>query len=196
MAHDSTPPPVQRLFTALAWCLDRAVTSLNTLGSLLIIALMALICADVVGRNVLATSLPGVIELAELSIVSIVFLQIADTLKSGKLMRSEAILGFINRAYPRIGVCMGILFDIAGAVLFYFIADGATDRFVKAWNGGFYLGNLGSFTAPTWPMELCVALGSWLMCILFAAQTIRGSADLIQGNRPPDKPNLGGDFEP
>ena len=98
-----------RLVAALNWCLDKAVTSLNSLGSLIIIALMGLICADVVGRNAFAASLPGVIELAELGIVSIVFLQIADTLKSGKLMRSDALLNVINTAFPRVGLTMAIL---------------------------------------------------------------------------------------
>ncbi|MEP1535774.1 MAG: TRAP transporter small permease [Paracoccaceae bacterium] len=174
-----------RVVAALNWCLDKAVTSLNSLGSLIIIALMCLICADVVGRNAFATSLPGVIELAEIGIVSIVFLQIADTLKSGKLMRSDALLHVINAALPRVGLVMAIIFDVAGAVLFYFIANGATDRFFKAWDGGFYLGNLGSFTAPTWPMELCVALGSWLMCLLFATQAIKGTVALYRGEQPP-----------
>jgi TRAP-type C4-dicarboxylate transport system permease small subunit len=183
---DNTPPKSQimRLVQALNWCLDKAVTSLNSLGSLIIIALMALICTDVVGRNVFATSLPGVIELAELGIVSIVFLQIADTLKSGKLMRSDALFKVICAFFPRVGLVMSIIFDVAGAVLFYFIANGATERFFKAWEGGFYLGNLGAFTAPTWPMELCVALGSWLMCLLFATQTISGSAALFRGEAP------------
>jgi len=133
----------------------------------MIMAMMVLICADVVGRNLFAKSLPGVIELVELGIVSIVFLQIADTLKTGKLMRSDALIKTVVRRFPRFGAIMNALFDITGAVLFFFMTKGAYGRFVEAWNGGFYLGNQGSFTAPTWPMELCVTLGSALMCLLF-----------------------------
>lgn len=179
---------VWRVFGALNLVLDKAVTSLNALGTLIIIALMLLICMDVVGRNVLAASLPGVIELAELGIVSIVFLQIADTLKSGKLMRSDALIRKLGAAFPRIGLGLNIVFDITGAVLFYFITTGAFDRFSKAWSGGFYTGNLGSFTAPTWPMELCVALGSGLMCLLFLTQALKGGAALLGGAQPPAPP--------
>ncbi|MEP5633585.1 MAG: TRAP transporter small permease [Tateyamaria sp.] len=188
--------PVWRVFGALNIVLDKAVVSLNALGTLIIIALMVLICTDVVGRNVLATSLPGVIELAELAIVSIVFLQIADTLRSGKLMRSDALIRKISGAFPRVGLVLNIGFDVTGAVLFYFITSGAFDRFSKAWSGGFYTGNLGSFTAPTWPMELCVALGSGLMCLLFVTQAFKGGAALLRGSPPPapQTPDFGDEY--
>ena len=174
-----------RSLSALNWCLDKAVTSLNALGTLIIIALMVLICSDVVSRNAFGHSLPGVIELAELAIVSIVFLQIADTLKSGKLMRSDALIRKLAQSQPRVALVLNIVFDATGALLFYFIANGAIDRFLKAWSGGFYTGNLGSFTVPTWPMELCVALGSSLMFLLFATQSLKGVAALLRGAPPP-----------
>jgi TRAP-type C4-dicarboxylate transport system permease small subunit len=172
-------PLVLRAAQAFNWCLGTAVTSLNALGTMIIIALMVLICADVVGRNLLSTSLPGVIELAELGIVSLVFLQIADTLRSGKLMRSDVLINTIVARFPRIGAFMNLFFDATGAVLFYFIANGAFERFIDAWKGGFYLGNLGSFTAPTWPMVLCVSLGSGLMCLLFLTNALGHLARLF-----------------
>ena len=175
----------------LNWCLSVAVTSLNAMGTMIIIALMVLICADVAGRNLLATSLPGVIELAELGIVSLVFLQIADTLRSGKLMRSDVLINMIIAMFPRVGAFMNLGFDATGAVLFYFIAGGAYDRFTDAWSGGFYLGNQGSFTAPTWPMELCVAMGAGLMCLLFITNAIGQLTRLVRGTPDPKNTELG-----
>lgn len=186
--HDAQTkrPLILRAADVFTWCLNNAVISLNALGTLIIIAMMALICTDVAGRNLLATSLPGVIELTELGIVSIVFLQIADTLRSGKLMRSDALINTIEAMFPRVGLAMNALFNATGATLFYFIANGAFGRFYEAWTGGYYLGNQGSFTAPTWPMELCVALGSGLMCLLFIASAIRNLFSLF-GSSPNNK---------
>jgi len=173
MSVDSPDSPFMlKVASIFSWFLGKSVASLNALGTMLIMAMMVLICSDVIGRNLFSKSLPGVIELVELSIVSIVFLQIADTLKSGKLMRSEAVINNVVRLYPRLGAAMNALFDATGAVLFFFLTRGAFGRFSEAWSGDFYLGNLGSFTAPTWPMELCVALGSGLMCILFITKAI------------------------
>ncbi len=171
-------PLLVSLTTPLMWSLNNATTVLNAIGTLLIIALMVLICVDVVGRNVLYTSVPGVIELAELGIVSIVFLQIGDTLKAGKLMRSDGVIKVIARRVPRLAQFMNMLFDATGGVLFYFIAKGAYKRFTDAFEGGYYIGNLGEFTAPTWPMELTVSVGSALVCLLFATSTIRRFAVL------------------
>ena len=191
MTDSTRQKPLQwRVLHALNWLLDKTVKSLNALGTLIIIALMVLICSDVISRNLLGTSLPGVIELAQLGIVSIVYLQIADTLKSGKLIRSDALMRKLVNAFPRVALLLNIIFDAAGALLFYFLAKGAIDRFIKAWSGDFYIGNLGSFTAPTWPMELSVAVGSALMCLLFATQVIQGGAALRRGTPPPDIGNV------
>jgi TRAP-type C4-dicarboxylate transport system permease small subunit len=169
----TSPSLILRVATALMWCLNIAVTSLNSLGTILIMVMMGLICADVAGRNLLGSSLPGVIELTELGIVSIVFLQIADTYKSGKLMRSDGFIKAIEAKVPRVGLAVNSVFDTTGALLFFYIAKGAENRFSEAWEGGYYLGNQGSFTAPTWPMELIVALGSALLCMLFLASVLR-----------------------
>ncbi len=170
---------VQRTATFVMQVLNVAVTSLNSLGTILIIGMMALVCADVLSRNLLGSSLPGVIELTELGIVSIVYLQIADTYKSGKLMRSDGIITIIQDRFPRISMIINALFDATGVVLFYYIAKGAQKRFSEAWDGGYYLGNQGSFTAPTWPMELIVAIGSCLLCLLFFASVLKNIAQLF-----------------
>lgn len=168
----------RRVVVAVLWVLNTAVTSLNALGTLLIIAMMGLIVADVLSRNLLGTSLPGVIELTELGIVSIVYLQIADTYKSGKLLRSDGVIRAIEAKFPRIGFAVNALFDATGVILFFYIARSAQNRTIEAWDGGFYLGNQGAFTAPTWPMELTVAVGSTLLSLLFLASVIRNLAQL------------------
>jgi TRAP-type C4-dicarboxylate transport system permease small subunit len=74
MPHSQNKRPIiLRVTVPIMWCLNNAVTSLNAAGTLLIFAMMALICADVIARNLLSSSLHGVIELTELGIVSIVF---------------------------------------------------------------------------------------------------------------------------
>ena len=146
---NETRSPMLRLTKPVMWLLNIAVASLNSLDTLLIMAMMGLICADVVSRNLLDTSLPGVIELTELGIVSIVFLQIADTYRSGKLMRSDGVITAIEKKVPRIGMLVNAVFDTTGAILFFYIAKGAQTRFIEAWDGEYYLVNQGSFTAPT-----------------------------------------------
>ena len=70
---------------------QRLTQALNALGTLWIVALMLLINADVLGRDLLGTPVRGVTELVSLSIVGIVFLQLADTLATGRMTRADAI---------------------------------------------------------------------------------------------------------
>jgi TRAP-type mannitol/chloroaromatic compound transport system permease small subunit len=65
---------------------------MNALGTLWILALMVLINVDVLGRNLLVMPVRGVTELVSLSIVGIVFLQLADTLRVGRFTRADVLL--------------------------------------------------------------------------------------------------------
>ena len=53
---------------------------------------MLLINSDVLGRNLFNAPVRGVTELVSLSIVGIVFLQLADTLHSGRFTRADVLL--------------------------------------------------------------------------------------------------------
>jgi hypothetical protein len=75
----------------LPWHFHRVGQALNALGTLWIVALMVLINTDVLGRNLLGAPVRGVTELVSLSIVGIVFLQLADTLHSGRITRADVL---------------------------------------------------------------------------------------------------------
>jgi TRAP-type mannitol/chloroaromatic compound transport system permease small subunit len=80
--------------------LDRLFGAMNALGSLWILVLMALMNLDVAGRNLFNTPVRGVTEMVSLSIVGIVFLQLADTLHSGRFTRAEVLLERLKRSRP------------------------------------------------------------------------------------------------
>ena len=62
---------------------------MNSVGSLWIFALMFLICADVAGRYLFNAPIKGAAEMVGYSIVTAVFLQMASTLRAGRLTRVE-----------------------------------------------------------------------------------------------------------
>ena len=75
--------------------LNAVTQAANIVGSCLIVGLVALIIADVLGRNLFGTPVAGVPEIVSLSIVAIVFLQAPQALLAGRLTRSD---GFIKVA--------------------------------------------------------------------------------------------------
>ncbi len=153
---------------------DRLCDGLNALGSLWIIALMALIAADVVGRTGFNAPVRGVTELLSLSIVGIVFVQLASTQREGRLTRADALLGRLRTSLPRLAALLDGVAHLAGAGLLFVLVWASLPYFTRAWERGEYVGALGDFTAPTWPIRLIIVVGSALAGTQFLLQALDG----------------------
>lgn len=133
---------------------------MNGAGSVWILALMVLINIDVIGRGLLGRPLRGVPEIVGLSIVGIVFLQLAYASGSGRLTRSEALLETLRGTTPRLAHVLDSGFHLLGAMMFAIIAYISLPLFLRSWHGSDYIGVVGYFTAPTWPVKLIIVVGA------------------------------------
>ncbi len=158
---------------ALVW-LTRA---LHVAGALWTVALMLLINADVIGRNAFDTPVRGVSELVGLSIVGIVFLQLADTLRCGRFTRADVWLAPLRRRRPALAAALQALHAALGTALMAVMLWAAWPQFLDVARVGEYVGALGDFTAPLWPVRLLIVLGLGLTALTFAIMA------LAQGRR-------------
>lgn len=153
-----------------------AVDGLNGAGSLLIFAVMALMCADVLSRNLIDRPIDGVAELVAISIVAIVFLQLASALRHGRMSRADLFIdGFVQR-HPHAGHLVCAAFNLAGATMLAVVCYATWPTFVLAWTEGEFIGVEGVFTAPIWPVKLIVLVGSAMTAgqyLLLAAHEMR-----------------------
>lgn len=165
-ARPSTPA------SPLGWIAD----GMNAVGSLLIMAVMVLICADVVARDVFGAPVNGVSEIVAMSIVAIVFLQLASTLRAGRMSRAELFIDVFALKHPRAGALLQGLFDLVGAFVFAVIVRASWPILHQAWTDNEFFGVQGVFTAPTWPVKLVVVVGAALTGIQYlviAAHNLR-----------------------
>lgn len=146
-------------FRALRRGVDAVTSVLNVAGTLLIVLIMLLVNADVAGRTLFSDPVSGVPEMVSMSIVAIVFLQIAQTFRKGRLTRSEAVLGLLERRAPRLRQAVEAVFALAAAALVWQIFAASMPLFEKAWVRGTYEGTVGDFTAPIWPVKLIILIG-------------------------------------
>lgn len=153
--------------------LDALTQAFNVAGSLLILGLMLLIGADVAGRNILGQPVPGVPELVSLSIVAIVFLQVPQALRKGRIARSEALLAVLPRPASR---AVQTLFDLAGVAAVTVIVWTTWPIFLRALERGEFVGAIGDITFPIWPVKLCILAGGTLLALQFAARIWRRHA--------------------
>ncbi|SFQ12003.1 TRAP transporter small permease subunit [Tranquillimonas alkanivorans] len=156
----------------LRW-LDKLTLGANVCGSVMIFCLTFLIGLDVAGRNLLGAPISGVPELVSLSIVAIVFLQVPQAFRSGRLTRSEAVLSGIAHRAPRVAAALESLFDLLGAIVVGAIVYATWPIFLRAWQRSEFVGAIGDFTAPTWPVKIMILIGGTLLVLQLLARILR-----------------------
>jgi TRAP-type C4-dicarboxylate transport system permease small subunit len=154
----------------------RLVDSLNALGSLLVFAMMLLILADIARRTLVSQPVYGVSEMIAMSVIILVFVQLASTLRHGRMARAEIFIDPFRRKSPRLGGLLQATFDLAGAFVCGVIAWFTFPLLIDAYQSAEYLGTVGLFTAPVWPMRLAIFIGATLtglQYLLNAAANLR-----------------------
>lgn len=175
-AGTTTEPHYLRL---LDWLTQVA----NVCGSILILALMVLIGADVFSRNAFGAPISGVPELVTLSIVAIVFLQAPQALKAGRMTRSDALLNFLSSRMPGVQKLLESIYDLLGFGVVAAVMYATYPILLKSWQRDDFIGAIGDFTAPTWPVKAMILIGCGLLACQFIARIVRrfqtaGSVDV------------------
>jgi TRAP-type C4-dicarboxylate transport system permease small subunit len=151
----------------------RALLLLNSIGTVWIFILMIVIVTDVIGRTVFTRPLPGVPELVSISIIGIVFLQIGQALRSGRITRVDTLLGLLDRRVPKLSALLQGFYGLLGMALFIALFNACLPLFLRAWQNGDYVGVEGYITYPVWPVRLFMLIGcvgAAIQYVLFAAR--------------------------
>lgn len=151
----------------LPFGLHRLVSAMNALGTLWILALMVLINLDVFGRNLMDAPVRGVTELVSLSIVGIVFLQLGDTLRTGRFTRADILLDRLKHTRPALADALHALYHTVGLALMVVILVASWEPLVESVRIREYVGAIGDFQAPVWPVRLITLLGLSVTALCF-----------------------------
>lgn len=148
------------------------VDGLAALGTLLIGVLMLLICADIVARNLLGSSLPLISELGALTLVVIVYLQLSATVRADRLPRTEIVLIALQDTWPRAAIVLNACFDLAGAALVGLIAWATVRILEKDLASHEFIGVPGIATLPTWPFRVLILVGATVAALQYVVRTV------------------------
>lgn len=177
-------------------------TIANTLGTLVIFGLVAVMNVDVVARGIFNAPLRGVVEVVIFSLILIVFLQLPDVVRHNRLTRSDGFLDILGTFSPLAASALSRLIDLTAGVFMALIAwtmwpefldsfetchfftqpefgapptgDFWTD-FSAAYDRCEYFGTPGIFTVPWWPAKLAIVFSTTMCALLFFFKAILGN---------------------
>ena len=166
---------------------------MNSIGTAWVFVLLVIINLDIGGRALFNHPIRGVPEIVALSIVACVFLQIAHTLKVGRLTRSDIVLNWLNTRHPNSKHFLEGMYYLIGAGLMAILLHSSIPLFTKAWRIDEYVGAQGDFMAPVWPVKLMILIGSTAGAIQFLLMAV-GSFKKVNASTPATSASGRGDL--
>lgn len=178
--------------TGLTRVANSLAIAANVAGTCTVLALVVILNVDVVARGVFNAPLKGTYELVQLSVVFIVFLQLADVVRVDRLTRSDGFLLFLHGRRPKLTSALRRIINAVSAIFMGLIAYIMFPEFIKMWGTQDFFGVPGVFTVPWWPIKLVIASGSALASVIFVLKVI-SAQDRPQLIRAPehDEPKTG-----
>jgi len=148
-----------------------------------IFGLMCLMLADIGSRLLLDKPIAGVAEIAGLSIVAIVYLQLGAAVRSGRMTRADFLAGLLATRAPRLGQLLFAMFQLLGAATMAGLAWVSVAPFISAWVDGEMLGTAGVFQVITWPFRGVLVLGTALAALCYLTLGVSSLARLFGSPR-------------
>lgn len=151
--------------------LDRLIIGMNALGSIWILFLVLLVTTDAMSRSFLHRPIAGVTEMVQISIVGIVFLQLADAIRTGRITRADSFLTLLRARHARVAHGLEAIFFFFAAAYMAIGLWASMPLLAEAIRRQSYLGNTGVFTVIVWPIKAVLTLGLLICMLEFLRQT-------------------------
>lgn len=141
---------------------------MNAIGSCLIVFVMLVMLGDIGGRFFFNRPIRGVPEIVAMALVAIVFLQIAHTLRAGRVIFTDGFLDWLAARSVRAEQALLAFYHLAGAGMFAVIAYAVVPKLRAVYLSQEFYGIAGSFTFPKWPLYSVILIGSAVVCLQYA----------------------------
>jgi tripartite ATP-independent transporter DctM subunit len=132
----------------------------SVIASSAIVLFMVLITADVLLRSLFSIPINGVSDIVAYSVVACVFVQLGSTIRDGRLIRAEFLMGGWERRKPLLADGLTAAFYIIATLLLWRATVWLSDDFIKSYTRNEFTGAVGAFQLTLWPFKLAVMAGA------------------------------------
>jgi TRAP-type mannitol/chloroaromatic compound transport system permease small subunit len=150
------------------------------LGSLGMLASMAICVADVIGTNVFDWPVPGTLEFTESTMVLIVFGALAFTQEKRTHIRVEILYSMFG---PRVQSLLDMLTHLVALVFFGLVAWYSFGELSYSWE--ISESTMGTIRFPLYPARLLLSAGAVLLILQLALDVIADFGRMRRGEGPP-----------
>jgi TRAP-type mannitol/chloroaromatic compound transport system permease small subunit len=123
-----------------------------------------------------------VAEIGALSVVMILFLQLATTIRHERMARTEIVIQSLRSRSPRVAMILEGIYDLIGAAVCGLIAWSTVGVLGKDLAAHEFIGVLGVFTLPVWPFRVLILVGASVAALHYFLRSMARLFDL--GRRP------------
>lgn len=163
-------PMIDRFEAALTRVAHGALVA----GAWLVVAVAALVAADVIGRSLFARPITGTVELARNSVVLIVFCQVPAAILEGKMLRVVALFSRFAHGVRR---AIESIAALAAMALFVGLIAADVEPMLRAFQVG-EVDGVGELQMPMGPVRAALALLwtlSFLSALVVLIRNLRGA---------------------
>ncbi len=158
--------------TGLSKLASGIAISANAAGTLVVLLLVLVVNYDVVARGIFNKPFLGAVEVVQFSMVLIVFLQLPDVVRVGRLTRSDGFLTVLEGRHPKAGKTIRRIINFISGIFMALIAIAIWPEFTEMFETRDYFGIPGVFTAPWWPIKLTIFLSAGLCTLIFLLKVL------------------------
>jgi len=163
---------LNKIISVFSGFVNKVATLANAVGTLVVIGLVAIVNYDIFARGLFNLPFRGAYEVVQFSMILIVFLQLPDVVKAGRLTRSDGLLGLIRFKFPKVYLVLNAIINVISATIMALITLAIFPEFIEMWETKDYFGVPGVFTAPYWPIKLTILCSTALCTIIFILKVI------------------------
>lgn len=150
------------------------------LGSLGMLASMAICVADVIGTNFFDWPVPGTLEFTESTMVLIVFGALAFTQEKRSHIRVEILYGLFG---PRVQSFLDFVTHLVALVFFCLLAWYSFGELAYSWQ--IDESTMGTIRFPLYPARMLLSAGAVLLVVQLALDVITDFGRMRRGEGPP-----------
>lgn len=147
-------------------------------SEMLVLMLMFLVSAEIIGRRLFGTPIPGQVETATLSLTIIIYLGLAYTQIENSHIRVEIFIGGLQGRLKAFVEAVCLLLSLIPIIL---MSLATAEKAYLSFKGGEFIA--GGINYPVWPGRCAVAFGLGLLCITLAVQMLNHLTLAFRGKK-------------